>query len=100
MYAISAAFGFFRSNTTVESSGAVIVLTSVKNDLATAAVLGSMIRSKVYFTSALVSGSPLWNFTPLRSLTVTCLPSDDADGVDSGRSGCAPRFSARRVKEL
>src|SRR5438876_535967 len=59
MYAISAAFGFFRSNTTVESSGAVIVLTSVKNDLATAAVLGSMIRSKVYFTSALVSGSPL-----------------------------------------
>src|SRR5438132_11957038 len=87
MYAMIAAFGFFRLNTTVVGSGAVIVSTSVKNDRATAAVFASRIRSNVYFTSALVSGSPLWNFTPVRSFTVTILPSDDVVGTDSARSG-------------
>ena len=98
MYASSAAFGVLRSKTTVDSSGALMVLTSVKNERATAAVFESMIRSKVYFTSALVSGSPLWNFTPFRILTVTCLPSDETVGMDSARSGCTPRFSSSRMR--
>src|SRR5438309_11752365 len=59
IYAMSAAFGFFRLKMTVAGSGAVIVSTSAKNDRATAAVFVSMIRSNVYFTSALVGGSPL-----------------------------------------
>ena len=84
---MSAAFGFFRLKMTVAGSGAVIVSTSLKNERATADVFGSMIRSKVYFTSALVSGSPFWNFTPERIFTVTVLPSADVVGRDSARSG-------------
>ena len=87
MYAMSAAFGFFRLKMTVVGSGAVIVSTSEKNERATAAVFVSMMRSNVYFTSALVSGSPLWNFTPERIFTVTVLPSADVVGTDSARSG-------------
>jgi len=97
MYARRAAFGFFKLKTTVVASGAVIVSTSAKNDRATAAVFGSMIRSNVYFTSALVSGSPLWNFTPERILAVTVLPSDDVV-TDSARSVCTPRFSSSRIR--
>ena len=98
MYAMSAAFGVFMLNTTVVASGALIVSTSPKNDRATAAFLGSMIRSKVYFTSALVSASPLWNLTPLRILTVTVFPSDEVVGIDSARSGWTARFSSRRMR--
>src|SRR6266850_7981898 len=87
MYAIIAAFGFLRLKITVVGSGAVMVSTSAKNDRATGAVFVSMIRSNVYFTSALVSASPLWNFTPERSFTVTVLPSADVVGTDSARSG-------------
>ena len=83
---------------TVAGSGAVIVSTSAKNERATAAVFVSMIRSKVYFTSALVNGSPLWNFAPVRSFTVTVLPSADVVGTDSARSGCTPRFSSSRMR--
>ena len=64
-----------------DASGAVIVSTSPKNDRATAAFAGVMMRSKVYLTSALVSASPLWNFTPLRILTVTVFPSDEMVGI-------------------
>ena len=98
MYAMSAAFGVFRLNTTVVASDAVIVSTSPKNDRATAAFAGRMIRSKVYFTSALVSGSPLWNLTPERILTVTVFPSDEVVGIDSASSGCTARFSSRRIR--
>src|SRR5207244_11272591 len=59
MYAMSAAFGFFRLNTTVVGSGAVIVSTSVKNDRDPAAVFASRIRSTVDFQYALVRGSRL-----------------------------------------
>ena len=95
---MSAALGFLRLKTTVASSGAVIVSTSLKNERATAAFLGSRIRSKVYLTSALVNGSPLWNFTPVRSSTVTLFPSGDVLGMEAARSGCTPRFSSRRIR--
>src|SRR5438094_6048878 len=80
MYAMRAALGFFRLNTTVVSSGAAIVSTSVKKERATAAVFVSRMRSKAYFTSALVSGSSLWNFTRERILTLTVLQSADVGG--------------------
>src|ERR1700687_59092 len=77
VYAMSAAFGVFRLKMTVVGSGALMVSTSPKNDRATAAFAGVMMRSKVYLTSWLVSGSPWWDLTPLRILTVTVFPSDE-----------------------
>src|SRR2546423_15286040 len=77
IYAMSAAFGFFKLKTTVVASGAVIVSTSEKKERATAAVFASMMRSNVYFTSALVSGSLLGNFPPERVFTGAVLRQAD-----------------------
>jgi len=43
-------------------------------------------RSKENFTSAAVTGSPLWNFTPLRMTNSYVSPSFDCEN-DSARQG-------------
>ena len=70
-----------------------------KKERETAAVSGFRIRSKVNFTSALVTGSPLWNFALGRSLKDSVLPSPDTV-QDSARSGTTPRSGPSAVSRL
>src|SRR5438552_435752 len=79
MYASSAAFGFFRLNTTVVASGAVMLSTSVKNDRATAAVFASRIRSQA--TPVGRSYAP-----PVRVGDVWLFPGQGSQSVGMGKA--------------
>ena len=59
-----------------------------------AAVFGSRMRSSENFTSAAASARPLWNFTPLRSANVHCLPSGETFH-DSARTGLILRSRSK-----
>ena len=82
----------------MRGSGASIRSMSPKNARATAFVSGLTIRSSVNFTSALVTGSPLWNFAA-RSRNEICLPSGEIVQL-SARSGWTRRSGPSRVRVL
>jgi hypothetical protein len=54
-------------------------------------VLGSWALSSVYLTSSLVSSRPLWYWTPLRRLNLTCLLSELSSQLSASR-GCGANF--------
>jgi hypothetical protein len=61
---------FFRFSTTVWASG-VSMRSMLANTALSLLVLSlATARSKLNFTAAALKGSPLWNFTPGRSLKV------------------------------
>ena len=57
-------------NTTVPGSGASMRSMVEKTVLTRVLAAGSYVRSMLAFTSDDENGSPLWNFTPGRSLNV------------------------------
>src|ERR687885_2160142 len=94
MYGKMVTFGCLSTNTTVRSSGVSTWSISVNRLLATDPST-LRIRSKVNFTSAEVSGSPLWNLA-WRSLKLYVLPSCEIVH-DSARSGCTLRSAVSDV---
>jgi hypothetical protein len=55
---------------------------------------GSFARSRLNFTASALNSSPLWNFTPLRSLiSHTC--GDTRPGSSSARAGTSFRSALR-----
>ena len=68
---MNAGYGCLKLNTTVLSSGVVILsMGPTSETTAPAFVFGSRIRSNDPFTAADVSVLPSWNFTPSRRLNV------------------------------
>ena len=78
--------GALTVNRTRRSSRAVI--DAMASSLYALDSSSSIIRRKEYSTSAAVSGSPLWNVTPSRSVNVHCRPS----GLTSQLSASAGRI--------
>ena len=82
----------------MRGSGASTRSMSPNQARATAFVSGLTIRSSVNFTSALVTGSPLWNFAG-RSRNEICLPSGEMVQL-SARSGWTRTSGPSRVRVL
>src|SRR6266511_3767887 len=76
--------GYDRWNTRVVSSGASIFFTALQ--MYAAPSPRSIVRSIAAFAASAVSGLPVWNVTPSRSVNVQVRPSFD-ESHDSARSG-------------